>query len=107
SVLLVPHDVRTERSDRVIAAEIAAGVGVDLAPHIHAFHAETPGQLKALLAGVDLIVTGRMHAAIIALGAHTPALSFAYANKFEGLYRHLELDPAEMILDLQHLHADP
>lgn len=105
SAILVPHDIRTDRSDRMIASEIAAMLSPTQAQHLRIFQASTPGQLKALLARIDLIVTGRMHAAIIAIGSHTPAMSFAYANKFEGLYRHLELDPEELILDLDALSA--
>ncbi|TIX51249.1 polysaccharide pyruvyl transferase family protein [Alteraurantiacibacter aquimixticola] len=107
SVLLIPHDSRMARSDQFIAGEILALLGEGRDSHAFRFEAETPGQLKALLSRADLAVTGRMHAAIIASGAHTPAMSFAYANKFEGFYRHLDLDPAEMILTLDALRDEP
>ncbi len=107
SILMVPHDNRTQRSDQFIADAIVEMLSEDCTRHVHTFRAKTPGQLKLALAQCDLIVTGRMHAAIIALGSHTPAMSFAYANKFEGLYQHLDLDPGEMILTLSALRDEP
>lgn len=107
SILMVPHDTRTERSDFVIAGEILSRLTGDRAGHARLLDPVTPGQLKTILGRLDLLVTGRMHAAIIALGAHTPAMSFAYANKFEGLYRHLGLEPEDMILSLARLGQDP
>ena len=35
---------------------------------------------------VDLVLTGRMHLAIAALGMGTPPLCVAYMDKFEGLF---------------------
>lgn len=106
SLLMLPHDLRTERSDEFISKEIMMRLDPSCAGRTCLLTRRMPGQVKALLADVDLLITGRMHAAIIALGSNTPALSFAYANKFEGLYRHLDLDPAEMILSLDELHSD-
>ncbi|MGA1344333.1 MAG: polysaccharide pyruvyl transferase family protein, partial [Hyphomonas sp.] len=107
SVLLVPHDTRTERSDLVICQTIFDSLAPDVARHARVLIPTSPGQLRSVLDRVDLVVTGRMHAAIIALGGTTPAMSFAYANKFEGLYRHLGLEPGDMILSLAQLEDDP
>ena len=106
SILMIPHDSRTNRSDQFIAHKIVASLESTCADHVRTFQTKTPGQLKTVLGHCDLLVTGRMHAAIIALGSHTPAMSFAYANKFEGLYLHLKLKPEEMILTLTSLHSD-
>ena len=43
-------------------------------------------ELKHLAGMVDLVLTGRMHLAIAALGMGTPPLCVAYMDKFEGLF---------------------
>lgn len=98
SLLLVPHDTRTERSDRHILEEAAAGIESEFQSRLRLLPPEEPGMIKAVLGGVDLVVTGRMHVAILAMGAGRPALSFGYQGKFEGLYQLLGLSGAGLLL---------
>jgi polysaccharide pyruvyl transferase WcaK-like protein len=49
-------------------------------------------QVKSVVAELDLVVSGRMHLVIAALGAGVPAAGIPYQNKFEGLFRHFGLD---------------
>lgn len=49
-------------------------------------------ELKHLAGMVDLVLTGRMHLAIAALGMGTPPLCVAYMNKFEGLFQLFDID---------------
>ncbi len=49
-------------------------------------------ELKAIAGEVNLILTGRMHLAIAALGQGVPPLCVVYQGKFEGLMAHFELD---------------
>ncbi len=62
--------------------------------------------IKAVLAAVDLVVTGRLHVAILAMGAGRPALSFGYQGKFEGLYQLLGLADAGLLLPPSRLIED-
>jgi polysaccharide pyruvyl transferase WcaK-like protein len=68
---------------------------------------ESPGAIKAALARLDLIVTGRMHAAILAMGGGTPAFSFAYQDKFEGLLTLFGLQSADLLSTPEDLIANP
>jgi polysaccharide pyruvyl transferase WcaK-like protein/glycosyltransferase involved in cell wall biosynthesis len=97
SVLLLPHDVReTERewSDVRLLDEVYRRVSHAARPHVRRddrrWRAE---QVRAAVAELDLVLTGRMHLAIASLGEGTPTLSLSYQGKFEGLYRELGLDP--------------
>lgn len=108
SVLLVPHDTRSARPDQVILAEAAAKVTTsDNAKRIHMVEPQSPGAIKAILAQTDLLVTGRMHAAILGMGAGTPAFSFAYQDKFEGLYSFFGLENADLLYAPESFVANP
>lgn len=106
SAVLVPHDVRGDRSDVTLAEEILRGLDDDLSSRTHLFQPGKPGGVKAVLREADLLITGRMHAAILGVLSGTPAISFAYQGKFEGLYRHLDLDPGKYVFDLSDLQDD-
>lgn len=66
------------------------------------FHA---AELKAIAGGFDLVVTGRMHLAIAALGQGVPVAALVYQDKFQGLMDHfglsddLLLDPSKLLKD--------
>jgi polysaccharide pyruvyl transferase WcaK-like protein len=98
SIVLLPHDVRTERSDQTIMSEAQAGLTEDDRSKTFMLKAEGPGTVKAMLANVDLLITGRMHAAIMAMGGGTPSLCFTYQGKFEGLYALFGLDAKKLLL---------
>jgi polysaccharide pyruvyl transferase WcaK-like protein len=55
-------------------------------------------EIKGLAKHCDLVITGRMHVAIASLGANTSVLCIPYANKFEGLLNHFQLDENMYIL---------
>lgn len=98
SILLVPHDTRTDRSDRHILEEARATVGAGFEDRVRMLEPSDPGMIKAVLGALDLVVTGRMHVAILTMGAGRPALSFGYQGKFEGLYQLLGLAGAGLLL---------
>lgn len=56
-------------------------------------------EIKAVAGQCDLVVTGRMHVAIAALGMGIPAIAYSYNNKFEGLFKHFDLDPNKYVID--------
>ena len=99
AVVLVPHDTRTDRSDYVLAKSAAAGLSDLQRESIHLLNATTPCDVKSVMASVDLLVTGRMHPAILAMGTGTPAFSMVYQAKFEGLYRLLGLQDCDLLID--------
>ncbi|MHB1122739.1 MAG: polysaccharide pyruvyl transferase family protein [Ramlibacter sp.] len=92
--ILLPHDYREHFGDLSCLRRVGellrqrAGVEAHLLEGCH-----SAADLKALVGGLDAVVTGRMHLAIAALGMGVPALALTYHDKFEGLYSHFELPP--------------
>lgn len=97
SLLLVSQDSRTSQSDAVLAKRLVDGLPSHLRQRTYVLETVSPGAIKAVLAQVDILVTGRLHALILALGAGTPGVALAYQGKFEGLYSLLDL-PADRLL---------
>ena len=90
--VLVPHDFRGKESDHLCHLRIIADLD-DMAKK-HTFLLEPPihaWDAKAVAAASDLVVTGRMHFAIAALGSGVPAIGIGYMGKFEGLLDYFEL----------------
>ena len=46
--------------------------------------------VKTLIAGMDVMLAARMHAAIGAFSAGVPVIPFSYSRKFEGLFESLD-----------------
>ncbi len=93
SILWCAHDLRTgasaDDSDVAIAMNLSRLLSrkrIDTAYHRHVVPA-SPDEAKRLAGQVDLVVTGRMHLAIAALGMGTPAIGISYQGKFEGLWQ--------------------
>ncbi len=56
-------------------------------PSVHASpQFETSIEAKSFIAGLDLLVAGRMHACIAAFSAGVPVVPIAYSRKFNGLF---------------------
>lgn len=55
--------------------------------------------IKYLAKHCELVITGRMHVAIAALGTGTPAVCFHYGGKFEGLMKHFDLEWSSFLQD--------
>lgn len=94
SCVLLPHDTRPGMvGDGVALDRLFAALPSDLNARIRypraAMHT---WELKAIAGEVNLILTGRMHLAIAALGQGVPPLCIVYQGKFEGLMAHFELD---------------
>jgi polysaccharide pyruvyl transferase WcaK-like protein/glycosyltransferase involved in cell wall biosynthesis len=93
SILWCAHDLRTvagtDDGDVAIVMNLSrllSRKGIDDAYHRHAVPA-SPAEAKRLAGLVDLVITGRMHLAIAALGMGTPAIGISYQGKFEGLWQ--------------------
>ncbi len=99
SALLLPHDLRSGSADTphdvtiagALSERLRAAVGRD---HHVMFVPSNAPDAKRLAGHADLVVTGRMHLAIAALGMQTPAVGIGYQGKFEGLMEHFGLDDA-------------
>lgn len=98
SILLVPHDSRGERSDRVLLSELMQRMDTTQRQRIHLLDNAPPGAVQAALTSLDAVITSRMHAAILAMSVGTPAISFVYQGKFEGLYKLLGLEEEGLLL---------
>jgi colanic acid/amylovoran biosynthesis protein len=82
-VVIVPHVSRPGADDlplcRVIAAEID-DPDVSLIERL-----VSPGEIRGLAARADIVVTGRMHLAVMSLMAGTPPITVSTQGKVEGL----------------------
>lgn len=93
SFLLIPHDIRGRVSDVMLAEAIYAAV--DEGVRIHCKIIPTPckpSEIKAMVAGLNFVLSGKMHLAIACLGQGVPVICVAYQDKFEGLFQHFEMD---------------
>jgi polysaccharide pyruvyl transferase WcaK-like protein len=96
SFLLIPHDFRNigdKNSDVFLTDAI-----LDVLPseiRTHCAKVPTPcsaKDIKGICRNLDIVLSGRMHLAIACLGQETPAACITYQGKFEGLYKHFDLD---------------
>lgn len=87
SCVLVPHVVSSHNSsedDYTLARELGAKFGIEVAPRFG-----DPIAAKSFIAGTDLLIGSRMHAAIAALSAGVPALPLGYSDKFVSIFSEL------------------
>jgi len=92
SAVLVPSDVRSELTEEQLLSNLATGLSQTQRERVFMLEYGSPGATTSVLGEVDLLVTGRMHAAILALRSGTPAFSVVYQGKFEGLLMHFGLE---------------
>ena len=107
AVLMVPHDSRGEVNDAALLAGAITEVSPEASERIGWLEESPPAATRAVLARVDAIVTSRMHAAILAMSAGTPAICFTYQGKFEGLYQLLGLIDEGLLFDPAKLVEQP
>ncbi|MSP82195.1 MAG: hypothetical protein EXQ94_04480 [Alphaproteobacteria bacterium] len=92
-LVLMYHDFRDAQKE---AETIGAIHGRILAPHGHrvlkVLGATDAWCAKGVAGAADLVLTGRMHLAIAALGAGVPAVCIVYQGKFEGLMQLFALE---------------
>jgi polysaccharide pyruvyl transferase WcaK-like protein len=106
SFLLIPHDFRSIKgnsSDDTLAKLILEGLPAEMQSYCKKI--PTPcraAEIKAMVANVDLVVSGRMHLAIATLGQGVPVFCITYQGKFEGLFQHfglknMTLEPTDLL----------
>lgn len=92
-VLFLSHDTRPTSSDSLAHQQIVASLPAEKLERVFlAADPESAASAKALAALADVVLTGRMHLAIGALSLSVPTFCLAYAGKFEGLARHLDIN---------------
>lgn len=94
AVILMPHDRRGGKiGDGTALTALQAILSADFADRMHSLPVTVDTwDMKAIAGAVDLILTGRMHLAIAALGMGTPAFCTVYQGKFEGLMQMFGLE---------------
>jgi colanic acid/amylovoran biosynthesis protein len=91
ALALIPHDSRPTRgtgSDAEIAMRVRKRLRTVEDRILPTVVPLSAAAIKYVASLTDLVVTGRMHLAIAALGVGVPPLSVEYQDKFEGLYEH-------------------
>jgi colanic acid/amylovoran biosynthesis protein len=106
SFLMISHDTRGSSSDihglKPIEEALRAEFGERiLYPEIQLGAAE----IKGLVKHVDMVVSGRMHLMIAALGAGTPVFGIEYKGKMKGLLQYFGLDTAHLTSADEILHS--
>lgn len=101
AVALVAHDHREGIGEHALLHGILEQIDPGVRDRVTALvsAAVTAREVKRLVAAVDLVCTSRMHLAVAALGAGTPAISIAYQDKFAGLYQHFAMEPPLLTLE--------
>lgn len=83
-IIVLPHVIRESDNDLPVCREL----------HMRACSQDdlmvesllSPAQVRALVSHARLVITGRMHLAILSLSSRVPAITFSTAGKVEGLY---------------------
>jgi len=107
SIMLIPHDTRSEMPDKKLLEEATAFVPARDRERIYMLPPESPGIVRAVVPELDMLATGRMHTAILSLSGGTPAFCFAYQDKFEGLLQFFDLEKSELLSTPTELSAVP
>lgn len=84
-VVLLPHVLRDSADDRAACRtvrEAVGGEGVTLVTDML-----SPSVIRRLAATAEIVVTGRMHLAVMSLSQGVPAVTLATQGKVEGLMR--------------------
>lgn len=82
-VVFLPHDSRPSVDDRRACAEVINLVGANGVTLIKRML--TPSEVRGLLSRANLVVTGRMHVAIMALYSGVPPITLSRQGKVDGL----------------------
>lgn len=105
AILLIPHDFKPDSGDLVMLKALSRHLHAAGWAPVRTIETRHADQVKRIAGQLDLVLTGRMHLAIAALGSGTPVLSITYQDKFEGLYQHFEL-PSEHTLKADECLGD-
>lgn len=89
SIILLPHVFRATGDDlgecKKIMEVIPSSTNVTLVESVL-----SPSAIRSLCRDADLVITGRMHLAVMALGRGVVPITLGTHGKVEGLYRHFQ-----------------
>ncbi len=96
SFVLIPHDFHSG-PEIVSDDELAEAILKALPARMQSYCVKVPApcmakEIKSICKNLDIVLTSRMHLAIACLGQGTPVACVTYQGKFEGLFKHFELD---------------
>lgn len=92
SIVLLPHDFRDSNTGDLWFLNQVHRALEEYRGDIFFVDQEIPAcDIKFIASCMELVVTGRMHLAIGALGTGTPVMGVTYQGKFEGLIEHFQL----------------
>lgn len=83
--VVLPHDYRGRFNDLVLGERLARETGWSGNAAVVVDQPCSAQALKAFCSRLDVLVTGRMHCGIAALGSGVPAVFFDYQGKVDGL----------------------
>ncbi|MFC9770254.1 MULTISPECIES: polysaccharide pyruvyl transferase family protein [unclassified Pseudarthrobacter] len=117
SVVLLPHVIRDGDDDLLATEKFTESLSAPLG-HVYVVKSTLrPQQIRRLATQSSLVVTGRMHLAVIALSSEVPTITLGTQGKVEGLYdllgiKHLCLEPrpgfsSECVEAIKGLIANP
>ena len=106
ALVLVPHDQRECVSDVRTLRALQQRLSVGNEPSF-LVPTTSVAATKAVISRLDLLVTGRMHASILAMSSGIAAVAFPYNGKFEGLYAMMGLADEGLLIELANLERDP
>lgn len=95
--LLIPHDIKPRSGDITLLRALERLLADSDKLPVRYAETPRPDRIKRWVGQLDLVLTGRMHLAIAALGSGTPIVSITYQDKFEGLYQHFDLPIADTL----------
>ena len=105
-VLTLPHDVRPYCGDLDSLGRLEEALRrFRLRPTRPDNPHPGPSEVRQLLCGTSLVITGRMHLAIAALSVGVPVIGLTYHDKWEGLWDLFDL-PRELLLDARTTESD-
>lgn len=104
TICLVPHELGrgvTYWSDETISNEVVKRVRRKEAIRILSGKYEPP-EIKGLVANFDIMVSWRLHGAIIAISNSVPTIALSYGDKFNDLFIN-QLHLPEMLIDIRDI----
>lgn len=98
SVVLIPHDFRPHASDPAMLSQIFAQIPAATKARVLLVSGPyTAAEVKQVCFHFDLVLTGRMHLMIAALGRDVPVVAVEYQGKFAGALAHFGLGQANLL----------
>jgi polysaccharide pyruvyl transferase WcaK-like protein len=93
--VFIPHDRRAPRVDSVTGANLAKLLDEPVRDDFMILQEPfSAAEVKGVAGHCDMVLTGRMHVAVAALGRGVPVACITYQGKFEGLLEHFGIASA-------------